>query len=158
MLCTNCGKNPATVHIKKTVNGVTREYMLCAECAAKSEFNPTFPDFDTLLKSAFSFMSPGIQTKRKACPVCGSTIASISESGKLGCAQCYDTFADELAPTIARIHTNAIYVPNNGKPTFPEKEENRIDSLKAQLTKAVQEENYELAAKLRDEIMESEGK
>lgn len=158
MLCTNCGKNPATVHIKRTVNGVTQEYMLCADCAAKSEFNPTFPDFDTLLKSAFSFMPLGIQTKRKSCPVCGSTIASISESGRLGCAQCYETFADELAPTISRIHANAIYVPNNGTVSLPQKEENRVDTLKAQLSKAVQEENYELAAKLRDEIRELEGK
>lgn len=158
MLCTNCGKNQATVHIKRTVNGVTKEYMLCSECAAKSELTPTSSDFDTLLKSAFSFMPRGVQTKRKACPMCGSTVFSISENGKLGCAQCYEFFSDELSPTIARIHANAIYVSNDGSPIVEEKEENRIDALKSQLAKAVQDENYELAAKLRDEIKELEGK
>lgn len=157
MLCTNCGKNQATVHIKRTVNGITKEYMLCSECAAKSELTPSFSDFDSLLKSAFSFMPRSIQTKRKSCPACGSTIHSISESGKLGCAQCYEVFAEELRPTIARIHANAVYVTGNELP--PEKkEENRLENLKAQLSKAVNEENYELAAKLRDEIRELEGK
>ncbi len=157
MLCTNCGKNQATVHIKRTVNGITKEYMLCSECAAKSEFTPSFSDFDSLLKSAFSFMPRSVQTKRKACPVCGSTLHSISESGKLGCAQCYEVFAEELRPTIARIHANAVYVTGNELP--PEKkEENRLENLKTQLSKAVNEENYELAAKLRDEIRELEGK
>lgn len=158
MLCTNCGKNQATVHIKRTVNGVTREYMLCSECAAKSELTPSFSDFDTLLKSAFSFMPRGMQTKRKSCPSCGSTLSSISDSGKLGCAKCYEVFADELAPTIARIHANAVYVNNNITPPEEKKEENRLDALKAQLSKAVHEENYELAAKLRDEIRALEGK
>lgn len=158
MLCTNCGKNQATVHIKRTVNGVTKEYMLCPECAAKSEFTPSFTDFDTLLKSAFSFMPRGIQTKRKACPTCGSTLSSISDSGKLGCAQCYEVFAEELKPTIARIHANAIYVTNDSTQPVVKQEENRIDSLKAQLSRAVESENYELAAKLRDEIRELEGK
>ncbi len=158
MLCTNCGKNQATVHIKRTVNGVTKEYMLCSECAAKSELSPSFPDFDTLLKSAFSFMPRSVQTKRKACPVCGSTLSDLSESGKLGCAQCYEVFAEELAPTIARIHANAVYVTNDSFPAPTKKEENKTETLKAQLAKAVQEENYELAAKLRDEIRELEGK
>ena len=159
MLCTNCGKNQATVHIKKTINGVTKEYMLCSECASKSELTPSFSDFDTLLKSAFSFMPRTLQTKRKSCPSCGSTLSSISDSGKLGCAQCYEVFAEELAPTIARIHANAVYVKGNSVPVQKEeKEENKLESLKAQLTRAVNEENYELAAKLRDEIRALEGK
>ena len=157
MLCTNCGKNQATVHIRRTVNGITREYMLCSECAAKSELAPSFSDFDSLLKSAFSFMPRGIQAKRKSCPVCGSTLHSISESGKLGCAKCYELFAEELKPTIARIHANAVYVSGCQTP-YEKKEENRLDTLKAQLSKAVNEENYELAARLRDEIRELEGK
>lgn len=133
--------------------------MLCSECAAKAELTPSFSDFDTLLKSAFSFMPRTLQTKRKSCPACGSTLSSISDSGKLGCAQCYEFFAEELAPTIARIHANAVYVRNDSTPAPEEKkEENRLEALKAQLAKAVNEENYELAAKLRDEIRALEGK
>ncbi len=158
MLCTNCGKNQATVHIKRTINGVTKEYMLCQECAAKSEFTSSFSDFDSLLKSAFSFAPRNIQTKRKACPSCGSTLSSISDSGKLGCAQCYEVFAEELKPTIARMHANAVYVTGGSIPHNEKKEENKLEKLKLQLSKAVQEENYELAAKLRDEIRELEGK
>lgn len=157
MLCTNCGKNQATVHIKRTVNGVTREYMLCSECAASTELAPSFSDFNTLLKSAFSFMPRTLHTKRKACPLCGSTLSSITDSGKLGCAKCYEVFSDELAPAIARIHANAVYVSENSAPE-ENKEENKLEALKAQLANAVSEENYELAAKLRDEIRALEGK
>ncbi len=157
MLCTNCGKNPATVHIRRTVNGITKEYMLCPECAGKSEFSPSFTDFDSLLKSAFSFM-PGSYKRRKACPSCGSTLSSISDSGKVGCAKCYEVFAEELAPAIARIHANAVYVTNDTlPPKKEEKKENRLDALKAQLARAVESEDYELAAKLRDEIRALEG-
>lgn len=161
MLCTNCGERQATVHITRSINGMTREYWLCPECAAKTEMSTPFAGFDSLLKSAFPFSIGGAR-KTKQCPECGCTFDEIMENSLLGCAKCYDVFAEELKPVIGRLHANAVYVPNGINAPTEEKKpaENELETLRKRLKKAVDEEDYELAAKLRDEIKakEAQGK
>ena len=159
MLCTNCGERQATVHITRSINGITREYWLCPECASKVEMSTPFAGFDSLLKSAFPF-SLGSVRKTKQCPECGCTFDEIMENSLLGCAKCYEYFAEELKPVIGRLHANASYVPNSVSAPMEEKKpaENELETLKKRLKKAVDEEDYELAAKLRDEIKAKEAK
>lgn len=160
MLCTNCGKNQATVHITKNVNGMTREYYLCPECAKQMDIQNPFDSFASLFKSMFPFaVGEGLRQAKK-CPTCGSTLDEITKSGMLGCAGCYDAFEQELKPMIANLHANSTYVPDGeAKQPQPEKKNvNETDELKNRLRKAVEEEDYELAAKLRDEIKAKEAK
>lgn len=160
MLCENCNKNQATTHITRTVGGVTQQQHLCAECAAKmgySHFSLNIGDIwgslfgDTMKKSA-----PIPEETR--CKGCGSTFRQIASSGKVGCAECYRTFHDQLVPTIQRLHGIA---EHRGKlpsaASAQAKVKSRVASLKKQLQAAVESQEFERAAVLRDEIRGLEG-
>lgn len=162
MKCQQCGINTATTHIKTVVNGEFEEYMLCPECAKKmgytSIFNDFTSDFNNLLGSFFTNALPA-RTQATRCPVCGSTYTEIAKCGQVGCAKCYETFEQELLPSIKRMHGNTTHCgkksEQNKAPKAPEK--SKLDELKKKLNKAVDEQEFEQAAKLRDEIKALEG-
>ena len=97
----------------------------------------------------------------------GSTLNDIKRTGKVGCADCYDTFFSELMPTIRNIHGNTEhkgkrpnvieYTVNEDKKDQTESAEDKLSALRAELKKAIEDENFERAAQLRDEIKELEG-
>ena len=170
MLCEKCKKNEATSYIKTNVNGEVHEYHLCGSCAAEmrdsgefgslfgfdSLFSPMMSGFDlvsSLLSSPFgSFGAAPSLTSGKRCPVCGSDFRSIAESGKVGCPECYTEFRSRLAPTIKKLHGNAVHCGKHSKVTAQESRQSETEALKKQLAEAVSSENYELAAELRDKI------
>jgi protein arginine kinase activator len=164
MLCQNCGKNHAAFHYKTSVNGVVSELHLCAECASKINnggpvnFNIIDPNSGSYLSSVMSdFMGSTEQTQAGRCPLCGSTARDISRTGKAGCAKCYDTFSDMLLHMIKRIHGNT---KHNGK--YPAsagielQQKRKTEKLKQELSRAVEAQDYEHAAELRDRIRELE--
>lgn len=167
MKCEKCKKNEATTHIKKVVNGEYTEYNLCSECAHAMGYDNVFdfemPDmFGGLLQSFFTGALPA-RSGASRCPACSSSYGDITDSGKVGCAKCYEAFYSELLPSIKRIHGNTTHcgkVPASAekrasakKPKSPKDE---IEDLKQQLQNAVQRQDFELAAKLRDTIKEKE--
>ncbi len=178
MLCEKCKKNEATAYIKTNVNGDVHEYHLCPECAAEMQnngefgsmfhfggfggfdsldkmFNPMsgFDIVSSLLSSPFgSFGAMPSLSSGKRCSVCGSDFNSIAESGKVGCPNCYTEFKARLVPTIKKMHGNTVHCGKHSKITTEQSNENQLVSLKKQLTEAVNSENYELAAELRDKI------
>lgn len=168
MLCQHCKKHEATTHIKTMINGEYTEHMLCPECAHKLGYDNMFSDFSAdfggLLSGFFSNALPAISGAAH-CDFCGSTLNDIKRTGKVGCADCYDTFFSELLPTIRSIHGNtehkgkqpgAIeYTVNEEKSESPSG--SKIESLRAELKQAIADENFERAAQLRDEIKELEG-
>ena len=177
MLCDKCGKNNAEVFYKENINGKETKYSLCHECAEKMEKDGEisfkaphffddgfgFPDFSGFGSLIGSMLAPshtkGTALSQKKCDLCGMTFEDFMSEGKAGCPRCYDTFADELERTIAQIHGGTRHI---GK--TPEKyremheREDKVASLRTKLNEAVKAENYEEAAKLRDEIkgLESE--
>ena len=153
MLCQSCKKRQATVYYTETINGVTRQVALCDSCAGHTA---PFGGFD-LFGSLFSGShQPPAPTKR--CTLCGSTYREIAERGKLGCAQCYTVFAEELAATLSDMHgADARYVgrgelPQAEPPAPPKAEDPALQEKRAELARAVENEDYERAAILRDEI------
>ena len=91
----------------------------------------------------------------KRCEKCGSSLEEIIESGRIGCAECYQTFCGELMPTIQNIHGKATHVgkrPQAFKREIPEK--TRVEQLRDELQMAIKEEKFEDAAALRDQIRE----
>mgnify|MGYP003298086663 CR=1 FL=1 len=77
-------------------------------------------------------------------------------SGKIGCASCYTAFESSMTPLLKKIHLTTTHTGKvMGK--AGNVSENRIDLLKAQLKEAIDKEEYEKAARLRDEIKEMEG-
>ena len=166
MLCQHCKKNEATTHVKTMINGKFTEYRLCPECAHELGYDNMFSDFNTdfggLLSSFFSNALPAISGAAH-CKNCGSTLNDIKRTGKVGCANCYDTFFSELMPTIRGIHGNTEHKgkrPDAIEYTVnAEKSEStdKVAALKAELKQAIEDENFERAAQLRDEIKELEG-
>ncbi len=168
MICQNCGKNEATTHVKQVVNGDTTEKHLCTQCAQHLGYGDIFSGFGLNLDDLFGgFLGDTMQkltaTNEQRCPTCGNTFRDIANSGRLGCSNCYRTFYDKLLPSIQRIHGRIkhsgkqISVPdsisnNNDK----ESEINNLDALKAQLAQAVENQEYEQAAIIRDKIKEIE--
>lgn len=162
MLCQNCEKYEATTHIKRVINGDTAEMHLCAECAAHLGYGDFFSGFGINLGEIFggllenSIPAAG-EIVIKRCQKCGSSFEDIARDGKVGCADCYDTFYDNLLPTLQRIHGR---ISHNGKVSeaagVETKKISRLEQLKEELKASIQEQNFELSAKLRDEIKELE--
>ena len=161
MLCQSCGKNQANTHIKRVINGELTEYMLCEKCAAKLGYSNIFEnfgfgfDFDNLLGSFFANNEPQLMPMgNKRCDFCGSSFEDISNTGKVGCAKCYDTFFDQLMPSIKRIHGNTKHAGKFGSKSGGKESalKSKIQALNEKMKVAISEQNFEEAAKIRDEL------
>lgn len=161
MICEKCGKKTATTHVKTIVNGKLTEHHLCAECAAKA--TGWGFDFSSLLGGLFG--SAG-KTEVRRCEHCGASFAEITKTGKLGCEHCYETFRTELTPVIQKLHGAAHHVgkkpggsalrvmPTPGK--LQKVDTTPLEQKKRELQKAIEAQEFERAAVLRDEIKEME--
>lgn len=163
MLCQACQKKQATTHIKSIVNGEVTEYNLCPECAKKMGYGNIFEDFSAdfsgLLGSIFGVDRQQVLPDAKRCPECGSSFVDIARSGKVGCASCYDVFYDRLIPTIRRIHGNTEHIGKFAGGTDENaRRKSELDELKHQLQTAIDNQEFEKAAELRDKIKELEEK
>ncbi len=162
-ICQHCGKNAATVNYRETVGGKSRQLHLCTECAAKFgivDLKDNLFSFSSLSSfPLFSSLQEEIPQAKKApaCPLCGTTLSQIQKNGKFGCSTCYDTFRDslDLTPFVGKGY-DAPQTKSDAAADLAPK--NSLASLKAELKKAVAAEDYERAAKLRDEIRTKEGK
>ena len=152
MLCQNCNEKEATMHMKRIVNGNAAELHLCADCARSLGYGETFPVFGLgdLLGEFFHKGELGAASAVK-CPACGKSFEEIAADGKMGCAECYNTFYDKLMPSLRRIHGKSTHVGKIPQQSA-EPDGARVKELKEQLAAAVEEQNFELAARLRDEI------
>ncbi len=115
------------------------------------------------LKQYFWFASCSIDsnltTEIKSCSGCGMTFNDIRQTGKLGCSNCYQVFAQEMEPTLRRIHGNSQHIgkiPSRGGEKVLMRKQ--LDSLKTQLQEAVNHEEYEKAAEIRDGIKSLESR
>jgi protein arginine kinase activator len=161
MLCNECGKNEANVHLTHIINGKKTESHLCEECAKKNQtlFNPSFSMenlFSAMLNNSFNNKT---YLPAKGCSNCGMTYENFRTTGKFGCSQCIDSFKGRLKPVIKSIqgydrHTGKIPKRTGGA----YKVQMDIERLKNELRCAVEREEYELAAELRDKIYELEKK
>ena len=159
MLCQNCGKYEATTHVKRIINGEAAEAHLCTDCARARGYTDVFGGFGNvfgdLLGSFFGEMTPSALSARTVkCEKCGSTFNDIVESGKIGCAECYKTFYEKLLPSLQRIHGKTRHegkIPNRAFSQSDAKA-NELLKLESELKEAIDAQNFEKAATLRDKI------
>ncbi|MBO8126813.1 MAG: UvrB/UvrC motif-containing protein [Firmicutes bacterium] len=166
MLCERCGVRPATISFTQVINGVKSEAHLCSECAAElgdfgigSGLDFSFQNFLTGMLNQGGWLNPFPATGDFTCPTCGLTYERFRETGRLGCADCYQAFHDQLIPLLRRIQSGTQHqgkVP--GKAQKETEAGSKLEQLQAELKKAVEEENYERAAELRDAIQELKAK
>lgn len=164
MLCNICGKNPATVHVTEIVNNQTTEMHLCEACAKEKsiQMEQHFGLSDLLAGIAdlgTPFGSKAKEELKLICPNCGMGYEDFKKIGRLGCSACYDAFRKNLVPLLKRIHGSTQHIGSiPGKIIKEVKKKTEIEELKEKLQQAIQKEEFEEAAKLRDRIKELEKK
>jgi len=159
MLCQDCQKNEATIHLTQIVGNDTSVLDLCAECATRRGFenplkNAPFPLGDFLTSMVEKTLTEGIDKQQQlVCQKCGLTFSEFSKTGRFGCGGCYSAFHAPLDDLLRKVHGSNRHSgklpwgsPDKMKPL---KEERK---LQEELRDAVQSENFELAAELRDRI------
>lgn len=162
MVCDICGKDEATVHLTEIINNEITKLHLCEDCASKksSEMEEHF-GLAELLAGLADFgvkLESGEMTKLK-CRNCGFTYLDFKKAGRLGCGECYEAFKENLTPLLKRIHgSDQHYGKAPAKAQKAVKARDEIRELKARLQKSVQIEEFEEAARLRDQIKELEKK
>ncbi len=165
MMCENCQQRMASVHFTQIVNNKKIEMHLCKQCAKEKgqiSFGPSIEmgDFFTGLMGMGGYNKAFIESKPRnpVCEKCGTSYQDFQKTGKFGCDNCYEMYEDSIKPLLRRLHGN---VGHHGK--TPEKisknlkTDVEIDRLKELLSRAVEKEEYEKAAELRDRIKELEG-
>lgn len=156
MLCNECGKNEAKVHVTHIINGKKTESHLCEECAKNQTFlNSNFSMenmFSAMLNNAFNTTTV---IPDKGCSKCGMTFDEFKNTGKFGCSDCIDTFKKRLMPVVKNIQgydTHTGKIPKRAGGSY--KIQKDIENLKIQLKQSIENEEYEKAALLRDKIRE----
>ena len=164
MLCTICKEKPATVHLTQIVGDKMQKLDLCEDCAKTKGINdPTsfgLADLDLVLGLGASQQleqaAGGVELR---CPRCGFTQADFKKSGRLGCPECYRTFAEGLAGLLKTMHKSTRHIGKAPEAMRTTRENaDRMKMLQLKLAKAIRDENYEQAAQLRDEIKQLTGR
>lgn len=163
MVCDVCGKNQATVHLTEIIDDSMKELHLCEECARQksSQMDQQFGLAD-LLAGLAEFGKPQGEDKNALnmkCPNCGLAFKDFKKIGRLGCSECYTSFRRYLGPLLKRIHgANKHIGKSPSKITGDLKERIGLEDLRNKLQEAIEVEQFEEAAKLRDQIKELETK
>ena len=179
MLCENCGKNKANVSYTQIINGEKKEMHLCEECSEKLGIgNMDFKmpiSFSSFLGDFFeefendAFLPEFRPIKKLKCDRCGMTFEEFMNTGKFGCSNCYDVFESKIDSILKNIHGANRHIGRLGEiqpvaeleSNLMNKESQKTSStnkasedekLKAELQKAIKEERYEDAAKIRDQL------
>jgi protein arginine kinase activator len=164
MKCQFCS-NPATVHLTKLVKKQKLEVHLCEACAEKHQTPPADLSLSSILESFIGqHVSPvAEELSRLICPTCGIKYMEFRADGRLGCPADYEVFRAGLVPILQRIHRATRHA---GKAPRHRPDVNPVAAaasaadlldLRQQLRRAVEAEDYERAADLRDRIRQKEG-
>ena len=154
MNCDVCQQTSATVFLTQIVEGKMQKVNLCEACSKeKGVTNSTgFALADVLLGlGAAQEIERGGGVQK--CPACGFSHADFKKTGRLGCARCYDTFAEGLSGLLKGMHKGTVHTgkqPVRAARAF--EAQIQLKTLHRELRKAVAEEDYESAARLRDQI------
>ncbi|MFC3040951.1 UvrB/UvrC motif-containing protein [Virgibacillus xinjiangensis] len=166
MECQECHKRPATLHLTKVINGSKTTVHVCGVCAKEMGYMNSSEEgysLQNLLSGLFNF-DPGVlgaqkgqpyqQSQEFQCPGCGMTFSEFQRVGKFGCASCYKTFSSRLDPIFRRVHSGN--TQHSGK--IPKRQggdlnkKKQLENYREQLKHLIEEEAFEEAAKVRDQI------
>lgn len=164
MLCSICKENEATVHLTQIVGEKMHKVDLCEACSKQKGINnPTgFGLADVILglkNPSEEIEEPETDSPAPVCSSCGYTLADLKKTGRLGCPACFDVFEPTLADMLRPMHKG---IQHKGKvPASLQAKlqaDQRLQTLESSLASAIEEERYEDAARLRDEIKAIKGR
>ncbi|MBL8815723.1 MAG: UvrB/UvrC motif-containing protein [Planctomyces sp.] len=157
--CRRCSK-PATLHITEIREGQAHAIHLCESCAR--EYLESTQKHPSGVPGEFGDVdSPPVDIAAESniiCPNCGITYSEFRESGRFGCPADYNVFSSELMPLLENIHEETTHVGKRPKSRqVASEDQSRMIQLRSQQQEAIEREDYETAARLRDEISALEG-
>jgi protein arginine kinase activator len=170
MQCDICHKNDATVHLTEIVDNQITELHLCEECARQkgAQMEQHFGLADLLAGLADLGQQFEVGGKAEAkCPNCGLTYQDFRRVGRLGCSECYKAFRDSLRVLLKRIHGSTQHLgrtpakapsPPSAPSAPPVPKKSDVEQLRTKLQQAIEVEEFEEAARLRDKIRALESK
>lgn len=168
MRCEHCREREAVIHLTQIVNNSVTTSHLCEPCAAEKGVETgasvaKFPLGDFLASLGKGGVpeaaEPGLDVP---CRACGLTLRDFRQTGRLGCAVCYESFEPHLRDLLRRLHGSATHMGEMYlagelpaavgavRPSGPSG--GALSRLREELRRAVESENFELAAELRDQI------
>jgi protein arginine kinase activator len=160
MLCDHCGKNEAIIHLTQIEKNQMATVHLCEGCAAAKGLEPGANVGNLPLTEFLAQVGRGESSGGNGpCAFCGLRLDEFKKTGRLGCPQCYVSFEPHLKGLLRRLHggiqhVGKVYLPPD--PSLAAQQE-RLAGLRRKLDKAVQSEDFERAAQLRDMIRTLEG-
>ncbi len=161
MLCEVCKQSQATVHLTEIVNEQMTELHLCETCANQkgTQVESHFGLSDLLSGLAEQGKTQeSEEVSTKVCPNCGMSYEDFRKVGRLGCSECYPAFKRSLGSLLKRIHGSPIHLGKTpAKLVKPGKTKTELADLRKKLEKAIENEEFEEAARLRDQIRRAEG-
>lgn len=156
MLCQSCNYNEANMHFSTNINGQVEERHLCEECAnLESELGMVEPiSLGYILGGLISEVDLKIdKVDDNICPKCGISYDRFLQTGRFGCSNCYDTFDRDVSTLLKNIHGHDEHlgkVPSKSSKRI--KIRRKIDEVESLMKKAIEKEEFEMAAEYRDEI------
>ena len=156
MVCDNCKERDAVIQVMQvTEKGQTR-LNLCERCAAEQNIETTLSQpkqslLDHLLP-AQKQLAAAVETNR--CAFCSSSLRDFKSSGRLGCARCYVSFESTMRDLLRRVHGSSRHVGKQYRATEPRTDQRDVvlRELRERLRRAIEAEQFEVAAELRDRI------
>jgi protein arginine kinase activator len=159
-LCDSCRQHSAELTVTEVdKHGKSATLHLCAECARERGVTAQGADKVAVAEVLLELKNRVKDDDRKLiCPNCKLTYADFQASSRLGCAECYNAFAERLLPLIKRIHgavkhTGRALPEDRGAAT----RSFEVQRLRRELHAAIEAENYEQAAAVRDRIRRAGG-
>ena len=159
--CSQCGDAESVIELTQIEAGEVSKLPLCAKCAAEKGIQTPAMYADTPLGSLLAALGgdPVLPESTaihliESCPGCGATLDDFRQTGRLGCEQCYTSFAEPLAELVRRLHGSLHHagkVPAGSAPSALSTDDS-LPVLKERLRQAVLAEQFELAAQLRDRL------
>jgi len=158
MQCDVCKQKPATIFLTQIVGGKIQKVNLCETCSKeKGVADPAGYELTGLLEGVGNAKVVESAVGGLKCPACGFSQVELKKTGRLGCDECYTTFHDGLLTLLKAMHKGTAH---RGKIPMRAMREHvqrtRLMDLKRTLEEAVEEENYEAAAAIRDELRQLE--
>ncbi|MEP6573117.1 MAG: UvrB/UvrC motif-containing protein [Gemmatimonadota bacterium] len=162
MVCHQCKDREAVVHLTQIANDQVVTIHLCERCAAEKGVEGGGTLAKTPVGNFLASLGKDVAVESlvarpgesAACTHCGATLNDFRESGRLGCAECYSNFEGSLRDLLRRLHGSSRHLGERYDPPGSSVSETKIShtQLRDQLRLAIETQNFELAAELRDRL------
>jgi protein arginine kinase activator len=157
MICDLCKNGEAVIQLTEIEGSGVRQLHLCEKCAAERGVETTIsaakPQINNFLQTLHEQM-PAAKGEPTHCAFCSATLADFRATGRLGCAHCYETFESSLRDLLRRVHGNSRHIGRRYVAPLPSElpHVSNATELRDRLKRAIEAEQFELAADLRDKL------